>query len=95
MSCELKSHLCNDVNKQLAASLGPRFYLNIYKCKHISETGAQQVIDVFLFVFLQLTALRPDYILMHEAGWMCKPLYDLYLLIADALGHSGCKDNPS
>ena len=28
---------------QLAASLGPRFYLNIYKCKHISETGAQQV----------------------------------------------------
>ncbi|CAM0884212.1 unnamed protein product [Alopecurus aequalis] len=29
---------------QLAASLGPRFYLNIYKCKHISETGAQQML---------------------------------------------------
>lgn len=29
---------------KLAASLGPRFYLNIYKCKHISETGAQQML---------------------------------------------------
>lgn len=28
---------------QLASSLGPRFYLNIFKCKQISETGAQQV----------------------------------------------------
>ncbi|KAI3965583.1 hypothetical protein MKX01_010540 [Papaver californicum] len=29
---------------KLAASLGPRFYLNIYKCKHILETGAQQML---------------------------------------------------
>ncbi|KAL5977099.1 HIT domain protein [Asimina triloba] len=29
---------------QLAASLGPHFYLNIYKCKQISETGAQQML---------------------------------------------------
>lgn len=29
---------------QLASSLGPRFYLNIFKCKQISETGAQQVL---------------------------------------------------
>ncbi|KAJ3679789.1 hypothetical protein LUZ60_016067 [Juncus effusus] len=29
---------------KLAASLGPRFYLNIYKCKSISETGAQQML---------------------------------------------------
>uniref|UniRef100_A0A1D1YLX4 Vacuolar protein sorting-associated protein 53 n=1 Tax=Anthurium amnicola TaxID=1678845 RepID=A0A1D1YLX4_9ARAE len=29
---------------KLAASLGPRFYLNVYKCKHISETGAQQML---------------------------------------------------
>ncbi|ERM99232.1 vacuolar protein sorting-associated protein 53 A isoform X1 [Amborella trichopoda] len=29
---------------KLAASLAPRFYLNIYKCKHISETGAQQML---------------------------------------------------
>lgn len=29
---------------KLAASLGPRFYLNIYKCKQISETGAQQML---------------------------------------------------
>ncbi|URE37568.1 Vacuolar protein sorting-associated protein 53 [Musa troglodytarum] len=29
---------------KLAASLGPRFYLNIFKCKHISETGAQQML---------------------------------------------------
>ncbi|KAG9454449.1 hypothetical protein H6P81_007353 [Aristolochia fimbriata] len=29
---------------KLAASLGPRFYLNIYKCKVISETGAQQML---------------------------------------------------
>ncbi|XP_020587390.1 vacuolar protein sorting-associated protein 53 A [Phalaenopsis equestris] len=29
---------------KLAASLGPRFYLNIYKCRHISETGAQQML---------------------------------------------------
>ncbi|KAK8966481.1 hypothetical protein KSP40_PGU008820 [Platanthera guangdongensis] len=29
---------------KLAASLGPRFYLNIYRCKHISETGAQQML---------------------------------------------------
>jgi len=36
-------HTCLFVLMQLAASLGPRFYLNIYKCKHISETGAQQV----------------------------------------------------
>ncbi|KAI8556087.1 hypothetical protein RHMOL_Rhmol05G0224700 [Rhododendron molle] len=27
---------------KLASSLGPRFYLNIFKCKQISETGAQQ-----------------------------------------------------
>lgn len=31
---------------QLAASLGPRLYHNIFKCKHISETGAQQVIQI-------------------------------------------------
>eukprot|EP00252_Welwitschia_mirabilis_P001763 TRINITY_DN11706_c0_g1_i1.p1 TRINITY_DN11706_c0_g1~~TRINITY_DN11706_c0_g1_i1.p1 ORF type:complete len:829 (+),score=191.73 TRINITY_DN11706_c0_g1_i1:175-2661(+) len=29
---------------KLAASLAPRFHLNIYKCKHISETGAQQML---------------------------------------------------
>lgn len=29
---------------KLAAALGPRFYLNIYKCKHISETGTQQML---------------------------------------------------
>ncbi|KAK4480319.1 hypothetical protein RD792_013388 [Penstemon davidsonii] len=29
---------------KLASSLGPRFYLNIFKCKHISETGAQQML---------------------------------------------------
>nr|XP_018682408.1 PREDICTED: vacuolar protein sorting-associated protein 53 A-like isoform X2 [Musa acuminata subsp. malaccensis] len=29
---------------KLAASLGPRFFLNIFKCKHISETGAQQML---------------------------------------------------
>ncbi|KDO54004.1 hypothetical protein CISIN_1g0191322mg, partial [Citrus sinensis] len=28
----------------LASSLGPRFYANIFKCKHISETGAQQML---------------------------------------------------
>jgi hypothetical protein len=28
---------------QLAASFAPRFYNNIFKCKRISETGAQQV----------------------------------------------------
>ncbi|KAK6144836.1 hypothetical protein DH2020_021656 [Rehmannia glutinosa] len=37
---------------KLASSLGPRFYLNIFKCKHISETGAQQV-----YVLLTLTML--------------------------------------
>ncbi|KAK9184731.1 hypothetical protein WN943_025082 [Citrus x changshan-huyou] len=29
---------------KLASSLGPRFYANIFKCKHISETGAQQML---------------------------------------------------
>ncbi|XP_052197337.1 vacuolar protein sorting-associated protein 53 A isoform X2 [Diospyros lotus] len=29
---------------KLASSLGPRFFLNIFKCKHISETGAQQML---------------------------------------------------
>ncbi|XP_021890938.1 vacuolar protein sorting-associated protein 53 A [Carica papaya] len=29
---------------KLASSLGPRFYSNIFKCKHISETGAQQML---------------------------------------------------
>ncbi|KAK9088536.1 hypothetical protein Scep_027618 [Stephania cephalantha] len=29
---------------KLAASLAPRFYLNIYKCKYIPETGAQQML---------------------------------------------------
>ncbi|XP_057506623.1 LOW QUALITY PROTEIN: vacuolar protein sorting-associated protein 53 A-like [Actinidia eriantha] len=29
---------------KLASSLGPRFYQNIFKCKHISETGAQQML---------------------------------------------------
>ncbi|XP_044478748.1 vacuolar protein sorting-associated protein 53 A-like isoform X3 [Mangifera indica] len=31
-------------HKTLASSLGPRFYANIFKCKHISETGAQQML---------------------------------------------------
>ncbi|KAJ0770026.1 putative vacuolar protein sorting-associated protein [Helianthus annuus] len=31
-------------NTCLASSLGPRFYLNIFKCKQISETGAQQML---------------------------------------------------
>nr|GEY80904.1 vacuolar protein sorting-associated protein 53 A [Tanacetum cinerariifolium] len=29
---------------KLASSLGPLFYLNIFKCKQISETGAQQML---------------------------------------------------
>lgn len=29
---------------KLAASLAPRFYQNIYKCRHIAETGAQQML---------------------------------------------------
>lgn len=29
---------------KLASSLAPRFYLNIFKCKQISETGAQQML---------------------------------------------------
>ncbi|MED6151359.1 HIT domain protein [Stylosanthes scabra] len=29
---------------KLASSLGPRFYSNIFKCKQISETGAQQML---------------------------------------------------
>ncbi|TXG52976.1 hypothetical protein EZV62_022145 [Acer yangbiense] len=29
---------------KLASSLGPRFYANIFKCRHISETGAQQML---------------------------------------------------
>ncbi|XP_071716607.1 vacuolar protein sorting-associated protein 53 A-like isoform X2 [Rutidosis leptorrhynchoides] len=29
---------------KLASSLGPRFYLNVFKCRHISETGAQQML---------------------------------------------------
>ncbi|XP_020550893.1 vacuolar protein sorting-associated protein 53 A [Sesamum indicum] len=29
---------------KLASNLGPRFFLNIFKCKHISETGAQQML---------------------------------------------------
>lgn len=29
---------------KLASSLGPRFYLNIFKCKQITETGAQQML---------------------------------------------------
>ncbi|KAL5726353.1 HIT domain protein [Ranunculus cassubicifolius] len=29
---------------KLASSLAPRFYQNIYKCKHIPETGAQQML---------------------------------------------------
>ncbi|EEF29853.1 vacuolar protein sorting-associated protein 53 A [Ricinus communis] len=29
---------------KLASSLGPRFYTNIFKCKQISETGAQQML---------------------------------------------------
>jgi hypothetical protein len=28
---------------KLASSLGPRFYANIFRCKQLSETGAQQV----------------------------------------------------
>ncbi|GMI95610.1 ARABIDOPSIS THALIANA VPS53 HOMOLOG, HEAT-INTOLERANT 1 [Hibiscus trionum] len=29
---------------KLASSVGPRFYMNIFKCKQISETGAQQML---------------------------------------------------
>lgn len=29
---------------KLASSAGPRFYMNIFKCKQISETGAQQML---------------------------------------------------
>lgn len=32
---------------QLASCLGPHFYQNIFKCKQISETGAQQVLIKF------------------------------------------------
>ncbi|GER51290.1 vacuolar protein sorting protein [Striga asiatica] len=31
-------------SNMLASSLGPRFYHNIFKCKQISETGAQQML---------------------------------------------------
>ncbi|KAL4329680.1 hypothetical protein AHAS_Ahas13G0324300 [Arachis hypogaea] len=35
---------------KLASSLGPRFYSNIFKCKQISETGAQQnVASILIF----------------------------------------------
>lgn len=43
LAIQIVCYICLFVPMQLAASLGPRFYLNIYKCKHISETGAQQV----------------------------------------------------
>ncbi|PHU28952.1 Vacuolar protein sorting-associated protein 53 A [Capsicum chinense] len=33
---------------KLASSLGPRFYLNVFKCKQISETGAQQVLIILI-----------------------------------------------
>ncbi|PHT40182.1 Vacuolar protein sorting-associated protein 53 A, partial [Capsicum baccatum] len=34
---------------KLASSLGPRFYHNIFKCKQISETGAQQVLIILIY----------------------------------------------
>ncbi|KAH7673770.1 hypothetical protein IHE45_08G029100 [Dioscorea alata] len=45
---------------KLAASLGPQFYLNIYKCKQISETGAQQMlldIQAVKTILLEIPAL--------------------------------------
>lgn len=39
---------------QLAASFAPRFYSNIFKCKRISETGAQQVNERMVEVWLKV-----------------------------------------
>jgi hypothetical protein len=33
-----------DLDVQLAASFAPRFHANIFRCKRISETGAQQML---------------------------------------------------
>lgn len=59
---------------QLAASLGPRFYLNIYKCKHISETGAQQVkfIPYEALSFLFSTFLTTTFAFCGRCFWTLK-----------------------
>ncbi|CAL5434534.1 unnamed protein product [Camellia sinensis] len=64
---------------KLASSLGPRFYANIFKCKHISETGAQQ---------------PEGYIPRHtlEIRW---GLPSANHASAYAVGHSSYKDNSS
>lgn len=49
---------------QLASSLGPRFYANIFKCKQISETGAQQVGTVFLKVFF--VSFKPNFVFIKK-----------------------------
>jgi hypothetical protein len=59
---------------KLAASLGPRFYLNIYKCKHISETGAQQVkfIPYEALSFLFSTFLTTTFAFCGRCFWTLK-----------------------
>ncbi|KAL7148335.1 hypothetical protein ABFS83_06G171600 [Erythranthe nasuta] len=46
---------------KLASNLGPRFYLNIFKCKQISETGAQQMLldtQAVKTILLDIPSLR-------------------------------------
>ena len=66
---------------QLASSLGPRFYVNIFKCKHISETGAQQVWTIFIVYFCSFL----DKVCWHqERTCLCNLMFEvkcgLYLL---------------
>lgn len=69
------SCVCN-AKLQLASSLGPRFYLNIFKCKQISETGAQQVLIIFTStIFLVLCFYLVLFIMLWFQGrdaWVVK-----------------------
>lgn len=55
------------ISVQLASSLGPRFYANIFKCKHISETGAQQVV---MICKLHLCSFQIKHVSIREAALM-------------------------
>ncbi|KAG5549619.1 hypothetical protein RHGRI_014809 [Rhododendron griersonianum] len=65
---------------KLASSLGPRFYLNIFKCKQISETGAQQRLQSCIEICWN------SYV---------KYFYAILPLIYYVVGHSGYKDHSS
>ncbi|KAL6565339.1 HIT domain protein [Orobanche gracilis] len=77
---------------KLASSLGPRFYLNIFKCKHISETGAQQMLldtQAIKTILLEIPSLgKQEMALLEGASIAYLSLKGTLMKVSAAAGYS-------